>query len=849
MSKSTERLGRRQAGWLLALILLAGAAIYVVPIWWGFPTGSDTWAFDEITPQHVTSKWPILYPPAHRHLLTALFAATDHAAELTGRHEPDRPTLLLASRALSVLLACLTALVVYRCARRLSDRATSLLSVTAVVFGTNYVFYAKTANLDIPYLFWFTLSLLFFLRCLEHRRWSDHVLFAACGTLAIVTKTQAYALYLLAPVALVFNLRPPGEPVWSSWRRALFDRRILEAAGACVALTLVLFGELRGSGELREHVAALTSLDFADYRTVALSPRGLLRLAIETLRLTSFVLGAPVFLAALAGLGMAVARPRRNARLLSLLLFAAPYWVVFVAATGFNYDRHYLPITVVLGLFAGKALAGLAALGPPLRRLRLAAVSLVVAYSLWCGVSVDLMLLGDARYEVERWVVANGLKGKTVGLGARERLPRGLPYFPVSRFALWRQREHGTNPRVWHNCLALSELDVEYLVPDTPAEMRGPGLNYREYRRFPNAMPVPLANPEGVTAFASNVVKVAQDVVVFRRTGERCVDSALVPRTLDELRRRNEPERRAQLARAIFESPSIRPVPLAKGQPLARGQMAGVRLLRDRWTAGTAPAGIAVQNLGWREERPDLLLRLSRHRAPFPVTAFVDDGTGTRSFVFDRPAETVVPLPAVAPGERSLTIIWSDKGWPDNMGTRRGIRVLPATWPGSPEQGRRQLHATLRGLSDGTVEPAVRAELARAIGRGGVEEPIAIDDSALMVGGSLKGWTDGTEPAAVLVRNSGERAARVALTLGCDNPWATEPVVAFVDRGGRIESYQLDCTQGERQARLDRLAPGGERLYIVWADRARPTTTEPVRMLGVRLEKVRLIGEEKVEGS
>ena len=526
MANSSERLGKRQAGWLLALILLAGAVIYVVPIWWGVPAGPNTWAFDEIKPQHVTSSWPILYPPAHRHMLTALFAAAYHAAALTGQDPPGSQTLLLASRALSALLACLTALVVYRCARRLFGRAASLLSVTAVVFGTNYVFYAKTANLDIPYVFWFTLSLLFFLRCLEHRRWGDHVLFAVCGTLAIVTKTQAYALYLLAPIALVLNLRPAGEPVWRSLRRALFDRRILEAAGACVALTLVLFGELRGSGELREHVAALTSLDFADYRTVALSPRGLFRLGVETFRLTSFVLGAPVFLAALAGLGMALARPRRNARLLSLLLFAAPYWLVFVAATGFNYDRHYLPIAVVLGLFAGKALAGLAGPGPPLRWLRQTAVGLVLAYALWSGVSVDLMLLGDARYQAERWIGAEGLRTQIAGLGSKERLPRRLPVFGRKRFARSWRREAGTNPDLWHNCVALNRMGAEYLIPDTPEEMRGPGLNYREHRRFRNAAPAPLVNPEGISTYASNVVKPSRDVVVFRRTDEECVDSA-----------------------------------------------------------------------------------------------------------------------------------------------------------------------------------------------------------------------------------------------------------------------------------------------------------------------------------
>ena len=839
MSNRAAPLSRRQAGWLLALILVAGAALYVVPIWWGLPFQTATWAFDEIKPSHVGSRWPILYPPAHRQLLAALFAGADRLAALTGRPALYSQNLLLVSRALSSLLACLTALLVYRCARRLSDRATSLLSVAAVAFGTNYVFYATTANLDMPYVFWFTLSLLFFLRCLEHRHWSDHVLFAVCGALAIATKTQAYALYLVAPFALVLNLRRSEDPFWSSLWRALFDRRILEAAGACIAVTLLVFGELRGSGELRGHFAALTALDFEDYRTVAMSPRGLFKLATETVRLLSFVLGAPVLLASVAGLVMAVARPRSHVRLLSTLLFVAPYWLVFVAATGFNYDRHYLPIAIVLALFAGKALASLAAAGPPLRPLRLTAVGLALAYAAWGGVSVDLMLLGDARYEAERWMDANGLYGKTVGLGAKERLPRGIPAFGIEHFARSRRGEAGTNPNVWHNCLTLKRLDVEYLIPDTPEEMRGVGLNYREHRRFRNAAWAPLLNPEGVSAYASNVVKPSRDIVVFRRTDEECVDSAIVPRTLEELRRHRDPERREELARAIFESPSVRSVSLA-GDALQ-----GVRMHRNGWTVGTIPAAIAAQNLGWRDEQPEVRLRLSRPRAPYPVTVFLDDGEQRRSLVFAKPGERVVPLATLAPGRNSLTILWTDKSFLDQDGKLRGVRVMPTAWPPGPEERLQQLRAVLRGLHEGTVDEIVRPELARAIRRGGVDDPIEVEEDALMVGAWDNCWTVDTEQAGVLVRNAGERSARVQLVLSCDDRQASEPKVAFVDGGARLWRFELDCTSREpRVATLDRLAPGAERLYLLWSDRARPTPVSPKRMLGVHLKEVRLVSEE-----
>ena len=68
---------------------------------------------------------------------------------------------------------------------------------------------------------------------------------------------------------------------------------------------------------------------------------------------------------------------------------------------------------------------------------------------------------------------------------------------------------------------------------------------------------------------------------------------------------------------------------------------------------------------------------------------------------------------------------------------------------------------------------------------------------------------------------------------------------AFVDNGARLDSFRLDCAKSAPPARLDRLAPGAERMYVFWADRARRTPTPPLREIGVRLAKVRLIGDDQ----
>ena len=65
---------------------------------------------------------------------------------------------------------------------------------------------AKTANTDVPYLFWFALSMVFYLRVLDGLRTRDFAIFAALAALSVCTKDQAYGLYLLMPLPIVMQL-------------------------------------------------------------------------------------------------------------------------------------------------------------------------------------------------------------------------------------------------------------------------------------------------------------------------------------------------------------------------------------------------------------------------------------------------------------------------------------------------------------------------------------------------------------------------------------------------------------------------------------------------------------------
>ena len=72
--------------------------------------------------------------------------------------------LALIGRLVSVAAAAGTLLAIYACGARTFGKRAGVFAAATFALVTPFVYYAKTANLDVPYLFWFALSLLFYLR-------------------------------------------------------------------------------------------------------------------------------------------------------------------------------------------------------------------------------------------------------------------------------------------------------------------------------------------------------------------------------------------------------------------------------------------------------------------------------------------------------------------------------------------------------------------------------------------------------------------------------------------------------------------------------------------------------------
>ncbi|MEJ2085810.1 MAG: glycosyltransferase family 39 protein, partial [Acidobacteriota bacterium] len=167
----------------IAVLICLSLALNLVPVWWGLPTVDDkSWAFDELSPDHLGLDSPGRhrgrYPPLHYELLRAVYKPFRFLNDRGVLHLSEtvlRGLLQTVGRVLSSLMATVTVLLVFLTGRLLMDDPGPLLSSAVVAFSAPFVFFAKTINLEAPYIFWFALALFFYCRILQSHRPVDYL--------------------------------------------------------------------------------------------------------------------------------------------------------------------------------------------------------------------------------------------------------------------------------------------------------------------------------------------------------------------------------------------------------------------------------------------------------------------------------------------------------------------------------------------------------------------------------------------------------------------------------------------------------------------------------------------------
>jgi len=468
--KGRAWLEREQVWSALKWILAGSLVLNLAGTWWGLPGGS--WAPDELTPSLVMTGaarafshgWFDRYPPFHYYVLTLAFSPL-LLLERLGRVDLGAvmPYALLAiiSRLVSIAAAAGTLLAIYACGARVFGKRAGVLAAGMFALVAPFVYYAKTANLDVPYLFWFALSMVCYLRLLDGLALRDFIGLAVCATLAICTKDQAYGLYLLLPLAIVHRMwqanRDAGER--HPLRHALFDRRLRWAAVVAVVLFACVHNVAFNARGFWDHVRFITgpaSETYRDFEPTLAGRIGLFRLTVDIIRLAW---GWPMFLVSVAGIVVALVTPSLHRAARWLAWPVVSYYLAFINVILYNYDRFMLPVCLVLSLFGGLALDRWLA-GHRFRTWRVAGAAAVFACTLLYATLVDLVMLRDSRYTVENWLAARVGPGELIGFV----FP--LQYYP--RLEAFNNAEIVSLPQLEENQPPYFILNADYARAEAP---------------------------------------------------------------------------------------------------------------------------------------------------------------------------------------------------------------------------------------------------------------------------------------------------------------------------------------------------------------------------------------------
>ena len=415
-------------------ILLAAAGLRLAGLFWGLPA-SDGWDDDGFSPRNFLTALALTwkpgayftYPPLHA-LFLAIPAlpvagwALAHAPSLS-QHDViatiTQPVYMTYFAATGRLVNLAMSLGVIWCVGEMARQAAGVragfLAAIACALNFGLTYYGQVSNLDVPYLFWACLSLMYCMRAVNEEqtgRFWPAALFAAA---AIATKDQAYALFLLSlPVFLLLWFAADDWPR-SNGRRIVLA--VLPAAALSIFLLLFVDGAVTNPSGFLRRIAFLAGPASQDYAEYLHGPSGWLALLGDMGSHLAQGYGLAAVTLAVLGVGVHVMRSRGRARVVGLLplLAIASFTVCFNFAALRSDDRFVLPQAVLSCVYIGITAEVLAFSAATWMRLLGRAVLLLIALAaLHQAVAINAALLFDPRYDAERWMTAHVNPGDVI---------------------------------------------------------------------------------------------------------------------------------------------------------------------------------------------------------------------------------------------------------------------------------------------------------------------------------------------------------------------------------------------------------------------------------------------------
>lgn len=481
-----------------SLLLVMSFVLNLWGISWGIPGGRG-WVTDELTPDLIqnalehgfSNTWANKYPPFHYYVLVILqspFLLLDRLGAIDIQAPQIYLMLFYMQRFVSVLMGTGVVWLTYLGGCVIYEQGAALLAAFIVACMPTFLYYAKNVNLDVPYLFWSVCALYCYLRSRHEHQLTLYLGFTVTATLAVCTKDQAYALFVLPAIAMFVTFyqsqrqRQAGFSVF----QAFLHRRVLFPLLIAMTLFVVIHNVLVNPVGFRSHLEYITGVGSKAYALYAPTLAGHAQMLWQALKHLQFSFGWPMFLACLAGLIRACWQPSRRAWVLWLFWPALSYYLLFISVIRYHYVRFFLPICVLLAVFGGQLLWETVRVPGRWRTIRRTSVGLILGYTLCYGATVNLWMTFDGRYDVERWLQNNVDRSASIGfIGFKEYLPRRhLFEHTISIAGSYIQTVNAKNPEY-----LVINVDLSRRSPEIYTKLEQGSLGYtrvlRHQTRFP----------------------------------------------------------------------------------------------------------------------------------------------------------------------------------------------------------------------------------------------------------------------------------------------------------------------------------------------------------------------------
>ena len=428
-------------------ILMLAISLRLAGITWGLPA-SDGWDDDGFAPRNFLTALALTYkpgsfftyPPLHAFFLGVLtlpgtVLALMHAHSLTQADvisEITKPRYMtffaVVARLVSVAMSLGILVCVERMAALIAGRRAGLFAAMACALGVAFTYYGQVTNLDVPYLFWCMLSLLWCMRAVaqhEPARLRGAALFAAA---AIATKDQAYAVFLLSVPA--FLLLWFSADSWPRQHVVPVMRTFLLWAAAAALLLLLVDGAITNPGGFIKRLAFLTGPANRDYANYLPNFAGRVGLAEDIG--SYFAHGHAALASLLAALGLWLHMARWRSHRAQWAAGLLPCLCIVSFTVCFNFvalrtdARFLLPQTILAAVYIGVAAEKLVTAPYPFfNRTARVVLAIAAVFAFYQCTSVSAAFLLDPRYEAEHWMASHIRPGDRIEIyGQNAYLPR-----------------------------------------------------------------------------------------------------------------------------------------------------------------------------------------------------------------------------------------------------------------------------------------------------------------------------------------------------------------------------------------------------------------------------------------